>query len=136
MHANYRDIIGKLGEPRWWDEHAVPRYCEFSPDRVANIYATEVALAEIACQSCGHRFRVAFSWSQSAWINYQIPRLSEILCSYGELDYGDPPNLPCCPAGPTMMSDPVGVIEFWKRDGTTKYEWKRDKTLEGVAPLR
>lgn len=38
MHASYSDITDRLGEPQWWDENAVPRYCEFEPARVANIY--------------------------------------------------------------------------------------------------
>ena len=32
MRCRYLDIRDRLGEPRWFDEAGVPRYCEFHPD--------------------------------------------------------------------------------------------------------
>lgn len=62
MHHCYDDILSRIPEePIWFDEHAVPRYCEFDPKRVANAYADEVALVEVTCQSCGRLFHVAFA---------------------------------------------------------------------------
>jgi hypothetical protein len=97
MHQYYKDLL-VLGEPRRWDENAVPRYCEFSPEACANIYAAEVVLLRIACQACQHRFEVALSkdpvptgspgdWTLRACIEA------------GAIHYGDPPN-GCCTVGP------------------------------------
>ena len=42
MNTEYDDIRALIAEPpRWWDEFAVPRYCDFHPRRAANIYARE-----------------------------------------------------------------------------------------------
>lgn len=113
MHHHYSDITDKLGEPTWWDENAVPRYCEFGPNRGANIYAAEIALLLIACQGCGQEFRVAMS-TGSYELTMGQPKLSDLVTS-GRVHYGDPPNARCCPAGPTMNSEPLRVIEFWDR---------------------
>jgi hypothetical protein len=43
------------------------------------------------------------------------------------LAYGDPPNIQCCPAGPTMSSDTVRVLQYWRR---TALDWTRDPSLE------
>ena len=46
MFTEYSDILDKIPEPpQWWDEHRVPRYVEFAPHLVADIYADEAALA-------------------------------------------------------------------------------------------
>jgi hypothetical protein len=40
MYRRYDDILSRIAEePTWFDEHAVPRYCTFAPDQIANIYA-------------------------------------------------------------------------------------------------
>jgi hypothetical protein len=58
----YDDILTRITEePSWFDEHAVPRYCEFAPNKVANIYTNEAALVEVTCHHCRRLFRVAFS---------------------------------------------------------------------------
>jgi len=108
MHYNYTEITSVMGDPLWWDEHAIPRYKPFHPDHCANIYACEVVFLEIACQSCEHRFNVAMSRSyyQDQW---EFPP-----------HYGDPPNIDCCAAGPTMNVELIRVIEHWKQD---KHEW-------------
>jgi hypothetical protein len=62
MHTTYADILDRINEPpKWFDEHAVPRYCDFAPREVAYIYAQEAVLVLIHCQNCKAGFRVAFS---------------------------------------------------------------------------
>lgn len=129
MNLNYHDILSRISEPpQWFDEHAVPRFVAFSPDEAANIYANEVALAEIACQGCGRRFRVAFSISSMdrAMAGGKLPSLAERIQDRS-LHYGDPPNIDCCPAGPTMNSEPKRVLEYWVRE---RLDWVRKTTLE------
>lgn len=110
MNPDYADIRDRIAEPpKWWDENGTPRYCEFAPDEVASFYAEEVALVVIACQSCEREFRVALSVDSltvargGAWLSDAIQ----------EIHYGDPPNVQCCPSGPTMNSVPKRVVEFW-----------------------
>ena len=75
MFNQYDDIMSRIdSEPSWFDEHSVPRYCEFSPQRSASIYVNEAALAEIECQSCRRKFRVAFSA-----INFQSSTIAEAI---------------------------------------------------------
>lgn len=127
MHADYADIIERLGEPIWYDEYAVPRYCRFEPKRVANIYAKECALVEILCQSCHRPFAVAFSWI--------IDDYEDGVLRPGRYEYGDPPRHDAdewglaCAGGDTMSSDSVRVIEFWRRD---PFEWFRVPEREGA----
>lgn len=58
MLTNYRDIIALAGEPKWYDEHGVPRYSEFHPNE-CGVYIKAVALLEIECQDCEKHFLVA-----------------------------------------------------------------------------
>lgn len=116
MKHHYRDIRDKIAfEPLWWDEAGVPRYCEFSPKETNDIYADEVAFLEIACQNCGRRFKVALS-AGSRQRGEGVPSLASRVRA-GSLYYGDPPNIGCCPTGPTMNSVPLRVLEFWVNDG-------------------
>lgn len=125
MHHHYGDITDKIDEePTWWDEYAVPRYCDFSPHVTANIYASEAILLQVACQSCGKRFDVAMTFNPE-WDNVTATEDTE------QLDYGDPPNAVCCPAGPTMNSIPIRIKEFWKRED---FEWERVPDLEIEFP--
>lgn len=125
MHHHYTDIRSRIPEePKWFDENAVPRYSEFTPDETADIYCRQVALLEIACQSCGHRFLVAMSWNE-----YRRHISLEDRIQDGSIHYGDPPNIECCPAGPTMNCIDVRVVEFWKKEHP-QYEWVRDTSLE------
>jgi hypothetical protein len=127
MHENYEDIRGKISElPQWFDEHAVPRYCAFEPGRSADIYADEVVLAAITCQDCGHPFRVAFSQNSFDTYRRNGRRLADDIREQ-TLHYGDPPNIGCCPAGPTMNSEPRRVLEYWHRPN---FDWQRDPALE------
>lgn len=130
MKASYADIRSRLGAPTWWDEHAVPRYCDFHPSATANIYADEVCLMQIRCQGCGAAFPVAFSEDIYARITRDgdiYPPISERI---DELYFGDPPNAGCCAAGPTMSSEPVRIIEFWSRNDDPNREWHRRPDLE------
>ena len=133
MHRDYQDIRSRIKEPPiWFDEHGVPRYCLFSPRECADIYARECLLMTISCQSCQTAFLVAMSWSKrprwspdgKLWFP---PALSEIIRD-GELHYGDPPNISCCPAGPSMSSIPHTILEFWQQDD--HHKWKRIAELE------
>lgn len=116
MHHHYEDIRSRISEPPlWFDENAVPRYVEFTPDEVANIYADEVCLVHIDCQGCGVAFKVAFSRSKTDVIFKPHSRPLEELILENELHYGDPPNVGCCAAGATMNSVPRRVLEYWVR---------------------
>lgn len=125
MNHHYRDIRDKAGEPLWWDENAVPRYCEFGPRETANIYAREAALVLIRCQDCGAEFKVAFSYSP--WPDRE--KISDQIKT-DVIHYGDPPNADCCPAGPTMNSVPVRVLEFWTQTDLVTDGWRRVPDLE------
>lgn len=112
MFNHYADLIALTSEPpRWFDEHAVPRFVDFEPIKAANIYAQEVALVEIGCQSCGCSFNVAFSSGSRG------RGLLSVAIVENTLHYGDPPNMNCCPAGPTMNSEPRRVLEYWTNRG-------------------
>lgn len=157
MHQCYDDILNAIpGDPLWWQAGGVPRYAPFSPEVIPDIYADETALVEIACQSCDTRFHVCFTSSKMHRIMKALQikgdpqdagELSDRLTlanaiTEQTIHYGDPPNIGCCPAGPTMNSVPIRVIEYWSRhhadhvangivtDIASYMEWSRDGTLE------
>lgn len=146
MLHDYYDIRKRIdAEPKWWDEHGVPRYDEFCPGELADIYAEEAALVLITCQSCAHEFQVAFSFgpADKMSIGERLTRIAleeKLPQSHEEvkairkeaferawqrslaesirdknLHYGDPPNIGCCLAGATMNSEPRRVLEYWRR---------------------
>ena len=119
MNHHYADLRDRIPEPPvWFDEHAVPRYCPFTPNACANIYAREVAFCDIACQSCGARFNVAFSWSSVEFVKGVLHLHKQLTpTDAAHLHYGDPPNVGCCPSGPTMNCDDLRVLEFWRMGG-------------------
>ena len=129
MHQHYEDILKRIDRaPIWFDEFGVPRYEEFSPQRLGNIYATEAALAEVSCQQCRRVFRVALT---NAFARKGFGLSDEIrLC---RVHYGDPPNVRCCSAGPTMNSIMHEILEYWSRDHEVGIRWQRDPTLEGAV---
>ena len=138
MHTSYEDIMSRIPEePIWFDEHAVPRYIPFAPREAANIYARFVALLLIACQGCGREFRVAMS--QSSMGRYggfdrdgaliQHPAMDDAFAS-GNVGWGDPPNVSCCGAGPSMSSEARQVLEFW--ESARSLDWQRRPDLEAV----
>lgn len=128
MRCSYSDIRDRISEqPKWWDERGVPRYCDFSPREVADIYSLQVALVSIECQSCGREFKVAFS---SNVFDQLLGRATlEEAVRARTLHYGDPPNIGCCPAGATMSSILGTVLEFWEDRGA---EFERRPDLEGI----
>jgi hypothetical protein len=138
MHTEYDDIRSRIAEsPTWFDEYAVPRYGKFHPRQLANIYAREGVLVEIVCQGCGHKFDVALSilnLSHDALTDYALDKKGEPIKTIADLirahriHYGDPPNVRCCAAGPTMNSIPKRIIEYWKRD--VPGDWERLPDLE------
>lgn len=122
MNRFYSDIISRIPElPKWFDEHAVPRYEEFTPDQASNIYAIVAVLALIQCQSCKEKFKVCFTYN-----SYDDLQLSKLI-HHNNLFYGDPPNMECCPSGPTMSSDTLQVLEYWSKED---FDWVRDSSLE------
>jgi hypothetical protein len=135
MFNDYSDITERIAEPpKWWDEQGVPRYAEFDPYRVANIYAQETALVEIACSACWRRFEVAFS--------VPGPGLEETIgsCSTlreaiekGEIHYCDPPNYGNCRRGASMTCYDLRVLQYWSR-ANEKRSWVRNERLEIELP--
>jgi hypothetical protein len=139
VYQFYGDILSRIvEEPIWFDEHAVPRYCEFAPDKLANIYAGEAALAEVTCQVCQRLFRVAFSTA-----NWSSGTIADAI-RLRTLHFGDPPNVNCC-GNAHMNSEPRRVIEYWRRhdpkyaqrEGNMNvvkdrafHDWSRDHALE------
>lgn len=134
MHNSYRDITDKINEqPKWYDENGVPRYCEFHPSWLANIYAAEAALVRVACQACHKEFSVGMAWYM--WDDFKardefVPHPLAEQIKNKTLHYGDPPNAGCCPAGPTMNCDDLYIEQFWRRDETTNHEWRREIDME------
>lgn len=150
MNHHYKDIRNRIPEPpKWFDEQAVPRYDKFAPNQTADIYCDEVALVEIACQSCGTHFLVAISSQRTDYVlrlmerdeykslpskeaqNAWFEGLSKSPLADGirekGIGYGDPPNVECCPSGPTMTSDAIRVCEYWHQE---RMDWVRDAALE------
>jgi hypothetical protein len=149
MFHHYADIISRIAEPpRWYDEQGVPRYCDFAPFVIANIYANECVLLEIECSGCGQIIIAALDdkgANEAAWIPHQpMPhhKIADLIRS-GELNCGDPPNVDCCRAGPSQNPVIRRVIEYWSRYQDSYFErgspvrfvrgstdWQRDRSLE------
>ena len=144
MNHHYSDIRGRIAEPpKWWDEHAVPRYNEFIPEELANIYAEECCLLLICCQGCGQEFKVAISIDAFARFEElhqrsggTRPNAEDVETHWladdirhSRINYGDPPNVSCCDAGPSMNSVPMRVLEYWRKS-IEHWGWERDSTLE------
>ena len=142
MKPFYPDILSRIDSPPiWWDEHAVPRYCEFEPSKIVNFGADEAALVEIECQNCRQLFRVAFSS-----VNWRDGSIAEAIKTKA-LCYGDPPILPCCVDAFGMSSESRRVLEYWHLhdpkyvgakndvknavlDHKAWHTWTRDASLE------
>lgn len=120
MRAHYHEILAAFSprEPLWFDESAVPRFVPFTPRETANIYAYEAMLQEVACQNCGRRFSVALS--RCSMSDARARRLVSWL--EAPPHYGDPPNVACCGAGPSMNVELIRVVEHWKKRG---FDWHR-----------
>jgi len=130
MHQYYEDILKRINQaPIWFDEFGVPRYEDFSPRRVGNIYACEAALAEVSCQQCKRPFRVALT-NVSARKGFSLS--DEIRLR--RVHYGDPPNVHCCSAGSTMNSVMHEVLEYWSSDHEVAGgKWLRNPIFEGLV---
>ena len=127
MKADYEDIRSRIAEPpKWFDEYGVPRYCEFHPKNLANIYAREAVLVHIECQNCGHGFDVAMSRDRMADVRGREDTLA-VRIRMKSISYRDPPNIGCCASGPTMTSVERTVLQYWHR---VVYEWARDPSYE------
>jgi len=159
VRASYDDIRAiaeKAGQkPRWWDAHGVPRYVDHHPDHAPDIYASEVVLLRIACQLCKTPQLVQMTWSNMQSIDVRIyaewaalsngapkpdvglPSLAEDIRT-ATIHYGDPPyheiDGEFCHAGCTMNCDDLSVVEYWIKSEETKWEWKRDESLEVTLP--
>ncbi|MGY4474025.1 hypothetical protein [Bradyrhizobium sp. USDA 3364] len=124
MHTKYADILSRISEePSWFDELAVPRYGDFDPDAVANVYAREAVLVLAACQFCGRHFRLAITRPYFK----DDPDVATAVCHRG-LHYGDPPNVDCCSAGPSTTVVELEVLEYWWR--VSGSSWKREVSFE------
>jgi hypothetical protein len=126
MHNYYDDIIERLGDPTWWDEVGCPRYCKFLPNKINDIYAKEAVLLLISCQSCECEFKVAMSIGPFDSLLGGITSLKKEILEK-TIHYGDPPNINCCAAGPTMNCNDIKIIEYWERDN---FSWERKHDLE------
>jgi hypothetical protein len=134
MFNNYEDITGRIAEPpKWWDEQGVPRYADFGPHLIWNIYTHETALVEIACSACWNRFQVAFS-NRSPWPEAlgNCKTIAEAI-EKGELHYGDPPNYGNCRDGASMGCYDLRVLQYWSRTIPMR-DWTRDSRLEIELP--
>jgi hypothetical protein len=132
MFNDYSDITERIAEPPlWWDEQGVPRYAEFEPHLVANIYAREVALMEVACSQCWTRFRAAVS---TAGVLGEPDRhdLAESI-ETRTISYGDPPNYRNYRSGPSSSCYDLRVLQYWLRPAGWG-EWVRDSRFEIDLP--
>ncbi len=128
MFCDYKDIRKLIDKPPlWFDEHGVPRYCEFHPDNVSNIYAEEVALLLIECQGCSKKYRVAVSHDRMQNIVRGTEYESYKEYQVDDFAYGDAPcfetDSQC--AGSTMTSDTIAILEIWERNSETNLEWRK-----------
>lgn len=120
MKTNYFDILDSVKEePYWWDENGVPRFVEFKPEHMANIYANKVKLVRICCQHCKREYDVCMSLSR--------------LDSPHRFDaniYGDPPNIGCCPGGPSSSSISIKILQYWEFDTGKNWIKKISKEID------
>lgn len=145
MLPYYKDIISKLGEPLWYDQHGCPRYDEFKPELVS-IYGDISGLVKIRCQSCDRILNVAFESSKIGRIEERYFNIGKELTEDSDIDfhyptkddplevgwYGDPPGHlnnkgEYCHCGCTMRSYMIGISEFWEKRNHT---WKRNDEYE------
>lgn len=130
MLESYEDIRKRIPEePKWFDHNGVPRYDDFHPSLSPDVYADEVVLFEIACQSCGAKFLVEESWNFQRDARRGVSPLSSQIREK-TLHYGDPPCWEC-PAGATMNCIDVRTVQSWSRVNT-QMEWGRNPELEGL----
>jgi hypothetical protein len=113
MYVRYSDILSRISdEPVWWLD-GVPRFSPFKPDDVC-VYSADTILVHTECQGCRKRYDVAV---HGAFLREKIAYMSS-------LDLADPPNA-CCRVGPTMSSDEIKILEYWKPVPFPKRGWER-----------
>lgn len=119
MKPSYSDIIERAGAPDWWSGDGVPRYGVFAPSKLG--YGQQAALFEVGCQACGRRFLVADIWDH---LESDRDSLVEQLQTSGEIWWGDPPNVNCCPPGGSMNADFIRLLELhmW-----INYKWVKTR---------
>jgi len=123
MLGSFKDITSRIKtKPTWWDENGTPRYGKFGPMESPDIYATQVLLIKIGCQSCDETFLVEMSYGRYDELYYTYPR--------GPFDpkkppphYGDPPIHGC--VGDTENCTDLEVVEFWEKDKKVPWDWTR-----------
>lgn len=121
MKPAYTDITEKLGSPLWWDEYGVPRYVDFHPRFASCIYAQQVLLLEIGCQTCDRLMLVEVNGGILQGDMARAVRDHKIC-------YGDPPSHGDH-SGETMSSEVKRVVQFWNR---VNFDWQREPELEIV----
>lgn len=139
MLTNYDDIIKNAGEPSWYDEYGVPRYCPFAP-KECGVYINAVTLFIIECQDCRERFNVATVWNNTFPFMEQLRLAQERGESTWSIgwekepplkhapSYGDPPRHDCSGgAGEVMSSNTVSVIELWVQEN---FDWVRKEEIK------
>ena len=123
MNRSYDDLLSLTDrKPSFFQSAGVPRWGAFRPQDSTGVYARECAIAEIACQACDTRFHVLFERGSGE------PEIAERI-GRSQLAYRDPPNVGCCASGPTMTSETLRVIEYWRREPYPD-GWTRDPSLE------
>ena len=127
MLPDYDDIRRRIPEqPKWFDNHGVPRYDEFKPDDVPNIYAREACLYLIRCQACHAKFKVSAHSDDYVRIIHKDINLSDQITNKF-LHYGDPPRHNDCAGGDTMNCEDIRVLEYWRKE---RFDWVRMPEFE------
>jgi hypothetical protein len=140
VHNSYNDIRSRIAEPpTWFDDNGCPRYGDFSPDLVPNIYVDEVILLLIGCQGCPETFKVSMSVGLMDRVNPANPKVphpslrDRIVAKGDAVHYGDPPNhVVTDHGGSTMNCYDLKVLEYWKRPDRPDADvrWVRVPELE------
>ncbi len=132
MKTSFEDIKNLTNkEPVWYDKHGCPRFCEFSPKLVPNVYATCALLMKISCQRCGKIFKVSLNYGAGATPFESLKRYKDKR-SKGRLfpvQYCDPPNHDC-PTGNVMSSNSKEILEFWMKENGN---WVRHSEVELIV---
>lgn len=145
MKQDFADIRQAIiRPPQWFDENGTPRYLPHHPDLCPDIYADEIALLLISCQSCGRQFPVQMSTSpiERAERHLMQSRFSDSIRfwrsmrgktkAWYPLHYGDPPAHSC--VGSTMDCEYIAVVQLWHRN--EKHAWVRLPEYEVLLGAR
>lgn len=137
MRQSYSDITDRIAEPpKWWDEFGVPRYCDFEPRALGDIYTQEGALLEIACFACRRILHVGYSNYEFEPLKKYGTPLADIIRDLS-IAYGDPPAHGNCRDGLGSGCLNLRVLQYWRRGhnaGAWSGDWRRDSSLEIDLP--